>query len=76
VTFFLPNGRGTRDGIMVALLSGVMGMPVPAAAAAAALVRLSDPIGKALILLALAGLVRVDRLLQPSAPAVTVPVKQ
>lgn len=66
MTFFLPNGLGTRDGIIVALLTGVMGVPVPAAAAAALLVRMGDPLGKALILLGLAGLVRVHAVPLPA----------
>jgi hypothetical protein len=68
MTFFLPNGLGTRDGIIVALLTGVMGVPVPAAAAVTALMRMSDPLGKALILLMLAGIMRA-RALRLSPPA-------
>jgi hypothetical protein len=66
MTFFLPNGLGTRDGIIVALLTGVMAVPVPAAAAVAVLVRMSDPVAKALILLTLAGMVRAHRLPLPA----------
>jgi hypothetical protein len=62
VTFFLPNGLGARDGAILGLLVAIGGVPLPAAAAAAVLVRLSDPIAKALILLALAGLRRVPPL--------------
>jgi hypothetical protein len=58
VTFFLPNGLGARDGAILGLLVAIAGVPLPAAAAAAVLVRLSDPLAKALILLALAGLRR------------------
>jgi hypothetical protein len=65
VTFFLPNGLGARDGIIVAMLTGVMGVPLPAAAATAALVRMSDPIAKALILLSLAALARAHALPLP-----------
>jgi hypothetical protein len=54
MTFFLPNGLGARDGIIVALLVSILGVPLPAAAAAALLVRVSDPVAKALILLVLA----------------------
>ncbi len=54
MTFFLPNGLGARDGIIVALLVGILGVPLPAAAAATLLVRVSDPVAKALILLVLA----------------------
>jgi hypothetical protein len=62
VTFFLPNGLGARDGVILGLLVAIAGVPLPAAAAAAVLVRLSDPLAKALILLALAGLRRVPAL--------------
>ncbi len=62
VTFFLPNGLGARDGAIVGLLVTVAGVPLPAAAAVAVLLRLSDPVAKALILLVLAGLRRVPRL--------------
>jgi hypothetical protein len=65
ITFFLPNGLGARDGITVALLVGIVGVPVPAAAAAALLVRLSDPLAKALILLALAVLRRIPAIALP-----------
>jgi hypothetical protein len=68
VTFFLPNGLGARDGAILGLLVAIAGVPLPAAAAAAVLVRLSDPVAKALILLALAGLRRVPPL-SPSLPA-------
>ena len=54
MTFFLPNGIGARDGIIVALLVSILGVPLPAATAAALLVRVSDPVAKALILLMLA----------------------
>ncbi len=67
VTFFLPNGLGARDGAVLGLLVAIAGVPLPAAAAAAALVRLSDPIAKALILLVLAGLRRAPSL-APSLP--------
>jgi len=67
VTFFLPNGLGARDGAILGLLVAIAGVPLPAAAAAAVLVRLSDPVAKALILLALAGLRRVPPL-SPSLP--------
>jgi hypothetical protein len=69
VTFFLPNGLGARDGAILGLLVAIAGVPLPAAAAAAVLVRLSDPVAKALILLALAGVRRVPPL-SPSLPAV------
>ncbi len=59
VTFFLPNGLGARDGAVLGLLVAGAGVPLPAAAAAAVLVRLGDPVAKALILLVLAGLRRV-----------------
>ena len=62
VAFFLPSGLGARDGAIVGLLVAVAGVPLPAAAAAAVLVRLSDPVGKALILVVLAGLRRVPPL--------------
>jgi glycosyltransferase 2 family protein len=67
VTFFLPNGLGARDGAILGLLVAIAGVPLPAAAAAAVLVRLSDPVAKALILLALAGLRRVPPL-SPALP--------
>lgn len=54
IAFFLPNGLGARDGTTVALLAGALGVPIPAAAAAGILVRLCDPLAKALILLVLA----------------------
>jgi hypothetical protein len=54
VAFFLPDGLGARDGTIVALLVGAAGVPLPSAIAAAILVRLSDPVVKALIVLALA----------------------
>jgi hypothetical protein len=77
VTFFMPNGLGAREGATMGLLVAVAGVPLPAAAAAAALVRLSDPIAKALILLALAGLRRVPHLSLSSAclwrPAIAEP---
>jgi uncharacterized membrane protein YbhN (UPF0104 family) len=59
MAFFLPNGLGARDGVTVALLAGVLGVPIAAAAAAALLVRVSDPLAKAMILLALAILARL-----------------
>jgi len=59
VAFFLPNGLGARDGAILGLLVVIAGVPLPAAAAAAVLVRLSDPLAKALILLVLAVLRRV-----------------
>lgn len=69
VAFFLPNGLGARDSAIVGLLVGMAGVPLPAAASAAVLVRLSDPLAKALILLALAGLRRVP----PFSPSSLVP---
>ena len=51
MAFFLPNGLGARDGAIVALLVGIAGVPLPAAAAVAGLARASDPAGKALVLL-------------------------
>jgi len=57
--FFLPNGLGARDGVIVALLASVAGVPLPAAAAVALLVRLSDPTSKVLILLVVTGLNRI-----------------
>jgi hypothetical protein len=62
VAFFLPNGLGARDGVILGLLVSMAGVPVPAAAAAAVLVRLSDPLAKVLILLVLAGLRKVPAL--------------
>lgn len=49
VTFFMPNGLGARDGAIVSLLVAVAGVPLPAAAAVAVLVRASDPVAKVLI---------------------------
>lgn len=62
VAFFLPSGLGARDGAIVGLLVAIAGVPLPAAAAAAAMVRLSDPLARALILLVFAGLRRVPAL--------------
>lgn len=62
VAFFLPNGLGARDGAILGLLVAVAGVPIPAAAAAVVLARLSDPVSKALILVVLAGLRRVPPL--------------
>jgi hypothetical protein len=53
VTFFLPNGLGARDGALVGLLVSLAGVPLPAAVAAVALLRASDPVAKVLIVLAL-----------------------
>jgi uncharacterized membrane protein YbhN (UPF0104 family) len=51
MAFFMPNGLGARDGVLVALLVGVAGVPLPIAASLAVLVRLADPAGKAVLLL-------------------------
>lgn len=59
MAFFLPNGLGARDGAIVALLVGVSGVPLPLAASVAALLRLSDPVAKALLLLGIAGMTRL-----------------
>jgi hypothetical protein len=53
MAFFLPNGLGAHDGITVALVATVIGVPIPLAATAALLVRVSDLLAKALVLLLL-----------------------
>jgi hypothetical protein len=67
VTFFLPSGLGARDGAMVALLVTIAGVPLPAAAAAAVLVRVGDPVAKGLILLLVTGIGRIPGLAPSSA---------
>jgi hypothetical protein len=67
VAFFLPNGLGARDGVIVGLLVAVAGISAPAAAAAVVLVRLSDPVAKVLLLGVLAGMRRVPPL-SPTSP--------
>jgi hypothetical protein len=66
VTFFMPNGLGVRDGTVVALLAGIAGVPLPAAVAAALLVRVSDPVAKAIIVMLIAALGRIPVFALPS----------
>jgi hypothetical protein len=42
LTLIVPNGWGVREGILVAGLTGVLGVPLPAAGAAALLSRLGS----------------------------------
>jgi hypothetical protein len=51
MAFFMPNGLGAREGVLVALLVGVAHVPLPVAASLAVLVRVADPAGKAVLLI-------------------------
>jgi hypothetical protein len=62
MAFFLPNGLGAHDGITVALLTGVLGVPIPVATAAALLVRVADLLAKDMVLLVLNILERIPTL--------------
>jgi hypothetical protein len=67
MAFFMPNGLGARDGVLVALLVGVAGVPLPVAASLAILVRLADPAGKSVLLLGAAAITRISARLRRSS---------